>query len=436
MCVALDSSSIARPQTPPTSSAKAQLTPNRYHALIRPLPDSPSKVQSSKPSWWNDAYQLIKSAYVSNKEYIIGSDSIEYKSISELGDKLIKENNPIEMLMFLKLLSEKIFFGSNILFFKVLKRLREDSNINRFFADVSEEPEKEGPSLSTDGINAMFDFFVEEFHFMRNSLTAQKLSNLHHLVSVALDSPDNSRCGWAIYNDIGDENGHVVPIFVVKKRGELNLFVFDSLGHIISKGECPKIDSPDIQNLIDNFKEIESGRLSIYSYKCRRQHCPIGCAIFAIHDLKQLMERDNKKSIVDFYSQFPLRMLNRDLHVNDNLPIYEIEILPPEMMKVSQSIKEIETYISESSALSSITSPRSTSSGEIVPKKQDAFSLKESLSKCQCVYSKDVKRNLYFEKKRMTDIVLILSRHFISSRLIPIPKYFPKVLFPQYTQTT
>jgi hypothetical protein len=415
---------ICRVSTPPAEIAprpkKEALTPERVNTLIRPLPLSPSRITypAQRPIWFDSAHRLMDRLSRYNQENPLSF--ADTYLIDEMVDYVIARQNWVESLMLLKLLAEFIVCDSKKWFFRVLASLRKlkRDDIDRFFEDIPSDDQAEGPSLSPAGIDLLFRFFETKLDCPEGILSCQNLSDLPGLIRRQFDAGSNQIQGWVIHNDSDDFDHHVVPVFAINQYGKTHVFIFDSLGHTISADE--NVISASLLSLIDHFQSgDEKNRLVIYSYKIQRQNSEIGCATFSAHDLKNLCERHrHRKSIVDFYaSQDPdhmPRLVNEFLRVVPELPVYEIVALPPEMMKVTQSFRQLRAY-RESPPILSSTPPRFsrfTCSGSVRERVQDFGALDESVEKVERIAPDGNSLNLYVDQKRLEDIVCLISFYF------------------------
>jgi len=137
-----------------------------------------------------------------------------------------------------------------------------------------------------------------------------------------------------------------------------------------------------------------------------------------MHDLKNLCERHIRGSgnIVDFYatqsSEHQPRRLNEDLGVSGGLSVFEIDTLPPEMMKVTQSVKKIFSYQKAPPVLN-LPIPQFTRfsfDGKTYDTLQDLEALNRSVTEITRTTPDGGAVNLYIEQKRFSDIVYLISR--------------------------
>ena len=378
------------------------------------------------PAWWEEACDQLAEITEHNQCRAVAAQ--ELQPIQRLEQRIMQSPDPIEVLWFLKLLSEFVFEGSKGIFFRGLARLRILlPELNRFFLDLklSDDPD-EGPELTEEAIQNIFQFFEGQYHYPPGLLSVEGVSSLPDLVEELLDAPEGTMRGWVVWNDRVSRNDdpHVTPVFVIKVCGKLHVFLFDSLGHEFAKERAKRRISPALETLIARFRDIPElvSRLAIYSYKSARQRSDYGCSIFSILDLKNLLERHSSggETIVDFYAaqesfRWP-RLAIHELERNTALPVFEIDLLPPEMMKVTESLARIDQYVQEPPTLrDSPVFERLSPSLETCYSKQDLSSLKASIVAISRFNAKNRARNLYMLQKRLSFIVYLLISHFKTS---------------------
>lgn len=406
--------------------------------MIHPLASSPSKhpypAHRQRPNWLDSTHRLLNRLAESNQEEPVSSEDLA--QIHQVADDIIRVGDPIQSLLFLKLLSDFIFAGAKGIFFYVLKSLRsKHPDIEIYFKDVDVDDPDEGPAFTPEAIARIFRFFEEEYEYPVGLLSVQPLSALPGLVEGMFVSDDDAMHGWVVYNDEIEDDPHTVPIFAIKKEGKTHIFIFDAQGHTFSKDKEELKISASLEKLIEHFKDADPDQLAIYSYQNRRQFSDLGCSTFVILDLKNLLERHIRGpgNIVDFYASqgeaLQPKLGNSKLPGEITIPIYEISTLPAEMMKVTQSHTRIRQY--------SVVSPvddqvpnveRYSDSGATYSKPQDFADLTVTVSEISRVDPDGHLLNLYVDQKRLKFIVTLLSLQFKSDHH-PRRSLFP-VVFP------
>jgi len=414
------------------------LTPQRgLKAMTRPVPTTPSKMvyPTNRPNWWDSTHRLLNLLTVSNQEEPISEADLD--KIRQVASHVIQVGDPVQSLLFLKLLSDFIVFGAKGIFFEVLNSLRSvHPDIDIYFKDVDVDEPDEGPVFTPEAIDRIFQFFEEEYQYPAGILSAQDLSALPGLVEEMIESEDGSIRGWVVYNDQMVEDPHVVPVFAIRKEGTTHVFIFDSVGHTFSPEKADLKTSASLEALIAHFQD-KPDQLAIYSYQIRRQNSDLGCSTFAILDLKNLLERhlSGPGDIVDFYASqkgnLKPKLGNPTLALDSRLPIFEISTLPPEMMKVTQSFGRIRQYSKESPVDDHVPSVmRFSSSWQTFRKPQTFADLDSTVSEIARTAPDGSVKNLYVDSKRLKFIVYLLGLHFnqpLSLSPSSHPRALPKV---------
>jgi hypothetical protein len=438
------STAPARTTTPPPSThAVADFTPERFRTIVRPLPDTPSRLAypppEKRPEWWDSTHRLLNKMAIANQEGPVSREDLS--RITGLAQHLIERGNPKEMLMFMKLLSEFVFIETKGIFFRVLGALcKLTPEINQFFREVPSDESDEGPGLSPLAINTIFRFFEEEYAYPSGLLSCQRLSDLPALTERMIGTEGDHMRGWVVCNDIEDYDPHVVPVFAIKAEGKTHLFIFDSLGHLIAREPSLTRISTALEQLIKHFGPMDIGdRLVIYSYKMKRQNSANGCATFSILDLKNLLERHLRGAgnIIDFYASQEAphlpHLITRFVAEGSSMPIYELDTLPPEMMKVTQSYRKIGEYEDRPPTLSGDQIPsfeRYTYMGDTDARPQTLASFHDRVLQVRRVAPNGCERNLYVDEKRLSDIVHLLARFYKVSVEVESNPASTRVLFP------
>lgn len=275
-----------------------------------------------------------------------------------------------------------------------------------------DEPD-EGPSFSAEGINTIFRYFEEDYKYPCGVLSAEKATDLSGCVESMRVASDGTFRGWVVYNDEMSfhDDPHVVPVFAIKDHGQVHVFIFDSVGHDTAGGSY----SVALEKLTGSG--LDPKDLMIYSYKHKRQHSGYGCSIFSILDLKSLVERHirGRGNLVNFYQSQEWDHLPRLIEeISDGYTVLEIDVLPPEMMKVTQSYRALDAYGRSSPVLGHVPSfERYTDAWDTEVQPQDMALLQDKVSQiCRFDNRTGREKNFYMLKKRFDFIVYLIGLHF------------------------
>jgi hypothetical protein len=431
------------PPPEPNKKPKPQFTPERYKTIKNPLPRAPEEMayrQTRDPCLDVAHRALVTMADVNQKSPLPPS---EMQPVKQIAQDLTVHRNQKDILMFMKTLSEFVVYETKGIFFGALKDLIQlCPELNYLFLKTETHDPIEGPSLKPFAINDLCHFYEEEFHFSPGVLSCQPISKLTKLVSEFIRSDTSTMRGFVIHNDYDPFDGHVVPVFIIKYQGMNHLFIFDSRGHTVSNFPNETVVSRTLDELLEYFYEEseESKKISLYSYQIQRQFSEVGCATFSLLDLKNLYERHagGFEHIVDFYRSQKEAYRPKSLNdrIDSSVPIYELNVLPPEMMKATQSRSQICHYQDRPPTLNPELTPvflRSLPAGETCKKVQDLMNLRSAVNDSVRVSpTADRTRNLYVEKKRFSDIVILICRHFVRSAKAQDQISAPKSEFPAF----
>jgi len=415
-------------------------TPNKaFKAEIQPLHSSPSHDPNLelKPVWHADVHRLLNQLARRNQEVPILAPDIQ--QVRTWAHEVMASKNPDDMRMFLKLLSQYYFLGAKQIAFEVLKTLRKVTpEINQYFKDIPKEYLKdlsfdeasEGPVLSTLGIRHILRMQEGAFGYPTGMLGIAGVTELPSLIDDIMQSPSQDMIqGWVVENDLFRQDHHIVPVLALKVKGKTHIFIFDSLGHNLSDDPNERQLSFVLEDLIQSYRKQKSieEQLALYSYKNKRQHAlSLDCVTFSLLDLKNLIERHVRGAddLLTFYAkQDPKnqpRSITSILAKGSSLPIFEIDILPPELMKVTQSKKQIQAYVENSPALNSSSVPvfqRFTPLGQILESPQTLPALTTKVSENERVRSDEKAMNLYVDRQRIAHIVYVLALHAKEKKL-------------------
>ncbi len=412
--------------TPPISGTQPteKLTPARITFLTRPLQiPSPAESYTGEP-WYQEVEACLQGILRIDREngdYSQGECENIKGAIRALQECInshnIKEPKPLLNLM--KLLSEHLFCGVETFFYEALNLVRSQwEALNVYMRDVQGQ-ENEGPVLKPAGVQKIVDFFIKEYSFPKEMLSRRYLSNLPGLVRRLIASNEEGKAvGWVVCSDNPEEK-HVVPVFAVYRYGQAHVFVIDSEGHNVYpdhpeyKGYTRLHSSIQILRKGCNWNE----KVQFYSYKMRRQTDNVSCTVFSLLDLKSLIELHlDGLNLVEFYKKqegpkAPKLILPEEVDEDNQhgLPFYELSILPPSMLKATQSYTRLKELKEQEYLVDlSYQSHRYSSTGQIIVKTQNIDNLFEEIDAYKFYNSEGESRNLYTLSKRFSYIIYLI----------------------------
>ncbi len=414
-------SKLTRLDIPSTNPNKREeefdLSPLRGEKLFRmPLPSSPTRMKypELRPSWWDKTHRILANLVKINRSRPLEKEEIE--EIQEIAERITFQKDPIVQLGFLKLLSEFIFFDAKRIFFEVLGGMIDQfPEIEPYFKDL---PLKRKEIVFTPkGIEKLLFILTKNYKLPLGALSLLPHQDLPFEIEQIIESKkENIVHGWILYDPA--ECYHYTAAFAYKKNGMTHLYIFDSLGHSIKRYD---ITSFDLDSFNDHFlcREELIEKVKIYSYKNKRQYSGPGCSVLAICDLKHLLERIvfYKKNLIDFYAEQKEenqpRLIAQEIDPDLKLSIYELNILPPELEKSSQSIDELIDFGKHPPNV--IDAPhvyRYNPSWDLIEKEQDLNEYIKTVGKSLRFKREDSIHNLYLEQKRLQRVVELLVHHF------------------------
>jgi hypothetical protein len=184
--------------------------------------------------------------------------------------------------------------------------------------------------ITTEGCNLILDKLREK----SGSIEARVCSSAEEW-GEAIQDIYNSRedySGSFIVNATPDK--HLTHIHVTKTADSFDLFFTDSMGY----------DPAYLSALPAQVQNLKGGLpIHSYQYKKERQSDGSNCPVFSIRDSVKMC-RD--PSLTTF-----IKENSNEIEARGNTRQYEIRVLPPAMMKVTQSMVRMEHYISNNSSV-------------------------------------------------------------------------------------
>ena len=287
------------------------------------------------------------------------------------------------------LIDHNIYCSGN-LFLQILQKLRDENpEPLRPYFDIQS---KKAIMLSA-GLHSVIEIYSgsyrweESIEFVDIDSLAEKFT--HVLLG---DTPLNM--GW-IYTD--PYTLHMTPVYIRRERaGNLKLLVTDSKG----KGGT--------RALLDKLEALvpEDSKVCIYANSSLRQRDGYACSAFSLLDLRNIFEREqNRGNIFVYIEQQKLQPYRKH--------VMWFEILPFEMMKTTQSIRQLERY-KQTSPIPEYTPVirRQSQEGLAFEFHQDKTAVSQSLESNIRFGPDSYKLNKYIERKWMKMVFLILVKAY------------------------
>ncbi len=358
---------------------------------------------------------LLKSATEINREEPTPIEML--KEINSLITPFCKETEDTNLILILKMLSNSIFSESTQLFVKVLTRiLTVHPDLHPYFSETDEDP-----IITPLGVGKILTFFESDYGFPKGALSSKTIEELPKILDeIILSLDDKIVKGFVISNPPIDLDPHLTPLFIVKNGTRVNIFISDSRGHNPAcRSEKPYL-CESLKTLIQYCEDHPQywDKLSVYSYIGIRQRDYVSCPVFSIFDLKALLERYlcEAEDIFDFFKRISSpKSISSEVSSISELPIFEVDTLPPEMMKITQSYSQIRDYCSKSpsfedSKVMPVCLMRRSDSGTpylVFP--STSLLERESLSYRSISQASDSFQNRYADHKRFSLITRIIT---------------------------
>jgi hypothetical protein len=134
-------------------------------------------------------------------------------------------------------------------------------------------------------------------------------------------------------------SSHVMPLILRRTHNEIEILCTDSIGRV-STGWMVKLT----RFLKAQFITEKKVPIKLYTLSIMRQRDSENCAIFAIDDICHYFTLKHKGFDLFAFVKKQAHLIDTS-SCNDPLTVYDFELLPPSMMKLTQSIEQIKTYM-------------------------------------------------------------------------------------------
>ena len=205
-----------------------------------------------------------------------------------------------------------------------------------------------------------------------------------------------------------DIDFHLTPLCIEKKNKHLTLIVTDSKG--FSK------DTRHIDLLQSILQEMECDYpIDVYLLNECRQSDWFSCSIFSFLDLRNMIEMEHTCFSLADFSKDNSTLLKK---LNRTVTLYELNTLPPSMLKVTQSIRQLRDWCRTPSPSFHIVRRLSVDDpSKPIVRLQDAAQMTRAID-YYSVYGFQGEQVNYYLTKKWTNCVYILYKEAIK-RLAP-----------------
>jgi hypothetical protein len=349
---------------------------------------------------WDQLEELLASAHTENQHHPLPQPLVD--KIQSLVLPILAANRTRDILYLTSLLSSHNFFYTKDWFHQALDRLIASfPHLNPYFSGRDH-------ILTPESTKILLSHFEKTYGFEPNILSCEPLENLFSLIENFLSSePSTAIKGWILYKK---DHDHLTPVFVKKEKNSLQILITNSQG-LVQNGfvfdECKKLSFPQFHTFL-------------YTCSSARQRDGSSCPVFSLLDLKNLLEAyHDGKDIFSFLSSQPLKEL---LSQDPSMKVFSFSTLPPYMMKVTQSIKQLTSYYRASPDLFSGHSPvfiRRSPTQEVLQTLQTLDLLKTCVETNSFINPSGDVLNKYIERKYLQCVQIILSAVMPSSPTTP-----------------
>jgi hypothetical protein len=153
------------------------------------------------------------------------------------------------------------------------------------------------------------------------------------------EAPDGSRA--ALIFNTGANDMHLSPLLFEKRGGKIRIANLDSVG----ENEMYRALTAMKITMALKDMELEGLDIELYEVSFSRQRDSVNCPIFSIRDVVAFSKQEDFFSIVECEDSEGLEGISA---------CYKITSLPPSIMKVTQSLSQLEEYIERNDATDGI----------------------------------------------------------------------------------
>ncbi len=352
----------------------------------------------------------LRELSISNREFPITEH--QKREIHQEVNNLMRGASDLDLLLLMKIIAQNTTSISLEMFVIVLQQLKlQHPELNEYLLGKD-------PILTVKSVDKLIEIFENQFGFEKGIITTQSEQDIPELINENMQSLEDCVKGWIVYNP-DPEDPHLVSLFFQKKENQCSVFICNSVGHNIHFYAFQPLILKTIIEKAYKFPDFLN--LKIYSYKCTRQNDGVSCPVFSLLDLKNIYEGSQKgRDIFEFLqSNGNPKNIMPKIQDDSDLQLYEVDKLPPDMMKATQSYNQLKFYRIASPTFNHIPVSfiRMSPAGKMLHVIQDEDLLERKLQCYQCVVASDgTRRNKYIERKRLDWIVLVISNLFSSEQ--------------------
>ncbi len=293
-------------------------------------------VTGAAPDWTDIKNAFVQAATINNTRPVPEHLSTHLKGIVRT---ILTRKKPGELLHLLRLLCSYNYFDTKqhvgavvtVLLdcYPTLKGLLKAKG-----ADYTFTPQ---------GIAFILKIFEKKYHWPKDQITVQNIDTLDERLQELREASDlKTTRAWLLFSPRSD---HIVPTFAKKEKDTLQACITDSKG-------ISHFGVPEDGYWLEPFKNrlLKGPEETAFGYSCQRQIDGLTCPVFGTLDLRNILEGEAAgRDIFEFITtSIPKDKLKDISSKSSTSRMFSFSLLPPEMMKVTQSVKQIASYRSSS----------------------------------------------------------------------------------------
>lgn len=312
--------------------------------------------------------------------------------ITQRVDEILQSADSSDLLELWDLLLQHHYYDTKGFIGKILAKLKSEySGIEAYIKGDRD------PIMTPRAVQIILDCYHSNYKWEKDMISCHVIKCIPSLMDEMAMLPNDSYRGWIIQTSASD---HLTPVFVHKKEGKIQVLITDSRG-ITGQKKVLEV----FQYLFHDREDIE-----IWTYKLNRQIDGISCPVFSILDLVNIFRSDpHMRDIFEFFRRYiPEADWADQSRPRAKLRVFGIDLLPPEMMKVTQSRRKLEQYTRSSPSFTKGPIPVFSRTSPDRIEFQTVETLERTVDKKTCYNPSGYPLNKYVEKKHFRFLHIVL----------------------------
>lgn len=341
------------------------------------------KNEEEEKSEFTDLQNHLSEISEINRIGIIAPDLLT--KTEDLIDQKLETDNPQKLLEILAMISTYNYCGSRKYVYKIIDKFKQ------IFPDTELYFKGKDKIITPEGVKIILNKMQAKNDWPDDAVTCHDVENLPSLIEEVRSSLDHEiNKGWVLSAQGTD---HLTPVYIQTRGKKCKILISDSQG---LSGE---------KVILTQFKKIfqDDKNMEVFVCSSVRQKDGCSCPVFSILDLDNIIYGNQcGRDIFEFFKENIHLKAPRDLSDGKSLKVWGVDTLPPEMMKVTQSIRELTKYRKESTDLCEGLIPVKTKispTGDITFEFQNMFNLYKRVDESSTYNEDGYQLNKYIEKK-------------------------------------